>query len=186
MRATNSVGTSDWSASVTGTPGAQAPDVPNAPSITAGHLSLGGSWTAPSSNGSDITDYDVRYCAVSGSNCGTWQDAGYTGTTVTTTITGLTNGTMYQVQVRATNDEGTGDWSASATGAPAVQAPSAPAAPTLVSGNALLNVSWSAPEANGSSITNYDVQYCSGSCTTWTDAGVSGTGMTTTISGLNK
>ncbi len=128
----------------------QAPDVPNAPSITAGHLSLGGSWTAPSSNGSDITDYDVRYCAVSGSNCGTWQDAGYTGTTVTTTITGLTNGKMYQVQVHATNDEGTGDWSDSAsvvTRTP--EAPDAPVAPTLVSDHASLDVSWTAPRPMG-------------------------------------
>ena len=38
------------------------------------------------------------------------------GTDLTTTLTGLTPGTSYQVQVRATNAEGTGDWSPSGTG----------------------------------------------------------------------
>ena len=188
VRATNSVGTSDWSASVTGTPGAQAPDVPNAPSITADHLSLGVSWTAPSSNGSDITDYDVRYCAVSGSSCGAWQDKSHTGTAVTATITGLTNGTTYRVQVRATNSAGTSDWSLPASGVPLAQRPSAPAAPLLTAGTDFVEVSWTAPEANGSPITDYDVRYCAGdaSCTAWQDAGVSGTGLTTTLTGLTN
>lgn len=39
-----------------------------------------------------------------------------------TTITRLTNGTSYQVQVRAANDEGDGAWSATVTGTPQVYA----------------------------------------------------------------
>ena len=47
-------------------------------------------------------------------------------TTTSSAITGLTAGTTYQVQVRATNDEGDGPWSASgegSTGTPANTAP---------------------------------------------------------------
>ena len=41
---------------------------------------------------------------------------GTTSTALSATITGLADGTSYDVQVRATNDEGTGDWSDSGTG----------------------------------------------------------------------
>ena len=188
VRATNSVGTSDWSASVTGTPGAQAPDVPNAPSITANHLSLGVSWTAPSSNGSDITDYDVRYCAVSGSSCGAWQDKSHAGTAVTATITGLTNGTTYRVQVRATNSAGTSGWSDSGTGVPATQPPDVPSSVTVTTGHQSLGVSWTVPEANGSTITGYTVRHCEGTGTCadadWTSVSVTGT--STTIASLSN
>ncbi len=67
------------------------------------------SWTAPDMTGKPaITDYDVRYRLSGGS---TWTDLGFTGTTTSTSITGLTAGKSYDAQVRATNAEGTGDWS---------------------------------------------------------------------------
>ena len=43
----------------------------------------------------------------------TWTDASFTGTTTSTTLSGLTAGKSYEVQVRAVNDEGDGAWSAS-------------------------------------------------------------------------
>ena len=80
-------------------------------------------WTAPANPGSAITDYDVQYRA--GTSV-TWSDAGHSGTGLTLTLTGLTAGTSYQVQVRATNAEGTGAWSASATGTTTTAANAAP------------------------------------------------------------
>ena len=44
-------------------------------------------------------------------------------------------------------------------GAAVVSAPSAPGRPTVNPGNRKLEVSWSAPAANGASITSYNVQY---------------------------
>ena len=73
------------------------------------------SWSAPDNAGKPaIESYDLRYCAGSATECDTDGDftAGpqdVTGTTAA--ITGLTPGTEYQVQVRATNDEGDGAWS---------------------------------------------------------------------------
>ena len=63
-----------------------------------------------------ITDYDVRYRA---GNSGDWSDASHTGKATTATLTGLTEDTSYQVQVRAKNAEGTGAWSDSGSGTPA-------------------------------------------------------------------
>ncbi len=92
----------------------EAPLAPAAPTISASTVtSLTVAWTAPANTGPAITDYDVQY---SEGNSGAFTDANYTGTQTSTTITGLTANTSYEVQVRATNDEGTGEWSASVTG----------------------------------------------------------------------
>lgn len=90
------------------------PGTPDAPTVTASSSSsLTVDWDAPTNTGPAINDYDVRY-RVSGS--GSFDDAGYNGETTETTITGLSASTTYEVQVRATNPEGTSDWSDSGTG----------------------------------------------------------------------
>ena len=94
----------------------EPPAVPGAPTVSAkaGTTdSLDVIWTAPANAGPAITDYDVQYRA---GTSGGWTDRGHNGTATTATITGLAEGTSHQVQVRATNDEGTGDWSDSGTG----------------------------------------------------------------------
>ena len=95
---------------------AEPPAAPDAPTVSATASttdSLDVGWTAPDNTGPDITDYDVQY-SVAGS--GTWTDAGHTGTGLAATLAGLAAGTTYEVQVQATNDEGTGAWSDSGTG----------------------------------------------------------------------
>ena len=72
-------------------------------------------WSAPTNAGPAITDYDYRHRTTSPE--GTWTEV--TGTTITTlsaTIGSLAENTSYDVQVRATNDEGTGEWSDSGSG----------------------------------------------------------------------
>ena len=95
----------------------EAPGKPAAPTVTAASTtSLTVSWTAPSNAGPAITDYDYRHRTTSPE--GTWTEV--TGTTITTpsaTIGSLAENTSYDVQVRATNDEGTGSWSDAGTGA---------------------------------------------------------------------
>ena len=67
------------------------------------------SWSAPDMTGKPaIDDYDVRYKK---SGDFTWASHSFTGKRTSTTLTGLTEGTEYVVQVRATNDEGTSAWS---------------------------------------------------------------------------
>ena len=183
VRAGNLNGDGAWSLSTTATAG--VPVAPSAPALTSGNLSLEASWAAPATNGSDITDYDVQYRAAGSSTWTDWK-ASETNTTATTTITGLTNGTSYEVRLRAVNARGDGLWSPSASASPAAQKPAAPAAPTLASGNASLEVNWVAPAANGSSITDYDVQYSSDSGATWEefDSSTTSTDTSATVTGL--
>ena len=95
----------------------EAPDPPVAPTVTAvSRTSLSVSWSAPTNTGPAITDYDVWYREKDATPAATWIDLGHTGTDKTATITGLDEGTAYEVQVRATNAEGMSVWSASGTG----------------------------------------------------------------------
>ena len=76
------------------------------------------SWTAPEGvGGSAITEWGVRYKR---SSATTWTTHAHSGTTTSTTITGLVKGARYDVQVSATNAEGTSGWSASGDGTPLV------------------------------------------------------------------
>ena len=90
----------------------EAPSRPVAPTVTASSNSLSLRWTAPGNTGPAISDYDVQY-RTTGGNFTDWP---HTGTNTSTTITGLMANTSYEVQVRATNGEGTGDWSPSGSG----------------------------------------------------------------------
>ena len=95
----------------------EAPGAPATPSVSsASGSSLNVSWTAPSNAGPPITDYDYQYRVKSPP--GSWttppdppSNVSNLLTELSTTITGLAADTEYEVQVRATNAEGTGDWS---------------------------------------------------------------------------
>ena len=106
---------------------------PGAPTITtpitAGTGSLTVAWSAPSDNGGAVvTAYDLRYIQTSAdetadSNWTVLEDVWTTGPDpLEYTITGLTDGTQYDVQLRAVNSAGTGPWSVTATGATTVLA----------------------------------------------------------------
>ncbi|MYB48078.1 MAG: hypothetical protein F4X72_02180 [Dehalococcoidia bacterium] len=87
----------------------EAPDTPFAPSVTAVSSSiLQVIWEAPANAGPPITDYDYRYREPGGS----WTEVANTTITGTAvTIEGLAASTSYDVEVRATNAEGTSEWS---------------------------------------------------------------------------
>ena len=87
----------------------EPPGVPEAPAIsgeTAGSLQV--SWSEPDNTGPAITDYDVQYRE---EGTRSFTDALHEGPGRTLTLSDLKEGTVYEVQVRAANDEGTGDWS---------------------------------------------------------------------------
>ena len=78
----------------------EAPGKPGAPTVSAASAtSLSVSWSAPDNAGPAITDYDVQYRE---GNSGGWTDGSHNGTATTATLTGLSENTSYQVQVRAT------------------------------------------------------------------------------------
>ena len=100
--------------------------VPGAPSIDSmveGNQSLTVSWSAPSSTGgSEITAYDLRRIETSATDKAddhwTVEEDAWSSGTLGYTVSGLDNGTEYDVQVRAVNANGDGPWSTTATGTP--------------------------------------------------------------------
>ena len=83
------------------------------------------SWTAPDNTGPDIDSYDLQYRP---GNSGNFTNGPQNVTGTSTTIPNLMANTSYQVQVRATNAEGDGEWSPAGTGttnATVVRRPSA-------------------------------------------------------------
>ena len=101
------------------------PGAPTIGTVTSATGTLAISWTAPSSDGgSAITAYDLRHIETSAdetvdSNWTVVDDVWTTGGgSLQYTLTGLTGGTQYDLQVRAVNAGGDGPWSATATGTP--------------------------------------------------------------------
>ena len=94
----------------------EPPLAPGIPAMTqSSETSLTMAWTAPGSTGRPaVTDYDYQYKKTAEN---TWTEVTNTPITgASAEITGLETTTYYHVQVRATNDEGTGDWSDSGIG----------------------------------------------------------------------
>ena len=91
----------------------EPPEAPVRPGVQpASFTSLTVTWTEPANTGPGIDGYDVQYRTGSGSFL-PWP---HSNTGTITTITDLDLNTRYEVQVRAANDEGTGEWSPSGFG----------------------------------------------------------------------
>ena len=91
---------------------AEPPAAPGTPEVTASAGGLHASWTEPANTGPPITGYDVQYRAQGDT---TWTDADPV-TATEAELGDLAPNTLYEVRVRATNDEGTGDWSSPGAG----------------------------------------------------------------------
>jgi hypothetical protein len=152
------------------------PSAPTITSITSGNTQLTVIFTAPTNDGgSSITDYEY-----STDNGVSFTSAGVTTSPIT--ITGLTNGTTYNVVIRAINSVGNGDPSNTVSGIPST-VPSAPTITSVTSGNTQLTVNFTAPTNDGgSSITDYE--YSTDNGVSFTSAGV--TTSPITITGLTN
>ncbi len=92
----------------------EPPGQPVAPALSEfGSTGLRVDWDAPMNTGPAILDYDVEYRPQGTEN---FLDAGHEGTGTRATITGLAPQTLYEVRVRAINDEGVGAWSDTSQG----------------------------------------------------------------------
>ena len=165
-------GTDTVTVTITVTDVDEPPGQPAAPSVsaTAGSTtSLDVTWTAPTNTGPAIATYDLQYRAGTSGNF-TNGPQNVTGTSAA--IGSLAADTSYEVQVRATNAEGAGDWSVAGTGR--TSATSAPGAPTgltaTASGTTAIDLSWSAPASTGgSAITGYKIEVSPNGTSSWTD-----------------
>ncbi len=101
----------------------ERPSAPTGLGVLAAANGLRVSWTAPDMTGKPpVTGYKLHYSrrdfAAGPGQWGNWVDHAHAGTGTSTTITGLTAGDTYRVQVRAANDDGDGSWTSPDTGVP--------------------------------------------------------------------
>ncbi|HVF06497.1 MAG TPA: fibronectin type III domain-containing protein [Frankiaceae bacterium] len=175
VAATNAVGTSAAStASSAITPNQQGPSAPLNVTATAG-ASFGTatvSWTVPSNAGaSALAGYTVT------AHPGNKSVAVAAGT-YTATVTGLSGGVSYTFVVTARNGAALGTPSAPSSGITVGSAPNAPTAVSATGSGLSATVSWTAPTANGVTITGYHVYAAPGDrCV---DAAATATGATVT------
>jgi hypothetical protein len=94
----------------------QPPSAPVIDSITANNTSLTISFTAGATNGSVVSNYKYSL------NGGTYTALSPTDAISPITITGLTNGTSYQIQIRAVSNLGDGQVSNQLSAAPTASA----------------------------------------------------------------
>jgi hypothetical protein len=129
-----------------------------APTCVSGNGQAIINWVAPANNGSAITDYAIQR-KLNGQADTTYVSL-VDGVSISTTYTntGLVNGAGYIYRVAAINARGASVWSAGSAFVTPSAAPNAPTGLTAVSGNGLVNLSWTAPVNNGALITDYTIQ----------------------------
>jgi len=142
-------------------------------------------WTAPSANGSAITDYIVQ-SSTDNTNWTTFADG--TSTATSATVTGLSSSTLYYYRVAAVNAIGTGAYSASvnATTSASATAPAQVTGLTLGTPKSTTQpLTWTAPSNGGSAITDYLVEYKASASGTWlTFSDGTSTATSATVTGL--
>ncbi len=145
-----------------------SPGRPTGLAAAAGDGEVALSWTAPSGA---LTAHEYRQRAAGGS-WGAWTAISDSAAISAHTVTGLTNGTEYEFQVRARSgsaDSQAGVQSNTASATP-VATPAAPTGLTARPANASVSLSWTLPA--GDAITGYQYRQGSGSPLvwgTWTD-----------------
>ena len=144
VRAVNSNGDGTWSATEVGTPALPAPTID---SVRADDRAVLVPWSAPTGTTTGISAYDVRHIETSADETvdsnwtveeDAWEDG---GGSLAYAITGLTNGTEYDVQVRAVDvDDVDGAWSATTSATPADHGNTQAAATSVTAGARVLGV----------------------------------------------
>lgn len=164
--------------------------VPLAPvisSATAKNLSVDLVWTAPFDGGSPLTDYVVQYkLSTEPTTWTTFSDGAGVG--LSTTVTGLTNGSAYNFRLAAINAIGTGANSSTSTATPTAQVPSQVTGLYATGTGTTATLTWTAPFDGGSALTDYKYEYkLKSEPTVWTNfAHTASTATTASITGLTN
>jgi predicted phage tail protein len=134
---------------------ATAPSAPQITSAKAGNTEVSLEWSEPLNGGSPITSYKIYVYDSSGQELTNKNVSGIT--TLSTSVSGLDNGTTYTFKVSAFNEIDESEKSLEVSSMP-FSAPSAPTITSAESGNASVLLRWSAPSDNGGyPITSYNV-----------------------------
>jgi len=164
-----------------------SPAAPVAGTATPGNGRASLTWTAPADGGSPITGYTVQAVRVS-TGAVTAVTVGPTATSGT--VTGLSNGTTYQLRVQAINNLGPSGFSGLSNVVKPGTVPGAPAIGTATGGGTADHLvtalaRWTAPVSTGGSpITQYSVTAIRRTTGKRTTKLVAATARSATISGL--
>ncbi len=148
------------------------PGRPSAPTdlqASAGNASITATWAAVADvTGITVTGYTLSHDTGGSATTVSVATSACSGGTCTGSITGLTNGTTYNVKVSANSAGGAGPYSSIVTATPRT-VPGAPQALAVAVGDSGLDVEWSAPASNGgSSLTGYTITVANGATTVYT------------------
>lgn len=171
------------SVDVTGIAAAPTPSAPTISSVTAGNQSITVAFTKGADNGSVLGRYE--YALVLNSVLGSYSIAPSISSPFT--ITGLTNGTSYQVALRQVST--IGSYSNASTYSSAVTPGAVPVAPVIASvqpGNGSITVSWVTPSTNGAPITSVLYNLSGGTYVSGTYVSAGTTNASFTITGLTN
>jgi len=154
IRAVNSVGTSATSNTASATP-SSTPSAPTELEVTSGNTALSISFTPGDDGGLSIINY--KYSTDNGLTYRGFTPVDTTSPVVITTlssdgVTPLTNGTTYQIKLRAVNANGDGAQSSAVSGTPSAPVPSAPTALSSVGGNQAAYILFT----QSGTVTNYE------------------------------
>ena len=171
MRAVSSQGNGRWSDTVQAT-GSDTPPAPVIGAVAAdGHRALKVTWSAPVYQGaSEITAYDVRYIASSLGDhpqvSTLWNviDNAWTTGSLEYRVSGIGDLSEQDVQVRAVNASGDGEWSEARNGVPLRIGPSTArfASGSPSGGDRTITIDWSEPadfKTGVSPVIAYDIRY---------------------------
>jgi hypothetical protein len=165
--AVNGIGTSSASAASSSFVAANVPGMPHILTVTRGSSSVSVPFSAAVANGAPVTGYTI---ACTSNNGGDPQSN--TGATSPIVVSSLTNGKNYTCSANATNAMGTGANSPGVTFV-AGAVPDAPTAVTVTATRGTGTVTFTAPAANGATITKFTA-----TCTS-SDGGTTRTGIST-------
>lgn len=186
LRAVNTVGSGDPSDMVEGTP-STVPSPPTGLSGSPGDKQITITFTAGSSGGSDITNY--QYSTNNGTTYLALSPADISSPITINTLstdgtTDLTNGTPYTVRLKAVNANGVSTASASITVTPIlISEPPEPTALSGVGGNQVAYVLFTQSGNGGSAITNYEYSVDGGAFVACSPAQTFSPVMITTLDG---
>ena len=133
--------------------------VPAAPSLTAranGASEIKLSWTKPDDRGSDILRYEIEES--DDGNDWNFLSSNIPDNDSEYVHTGLVGGTTKHYHIRAINANGEGQWSSPRSARTDAGGPEAPVLTLSVIGDNQIDLSWTEPANNGSSIRGYRVE----------------------------
>lgn len=157
-RARNGIGSGSYSGTSTAvvvSANAGFPSAPDTPIGDAGNGEVRWSFKPNADGESEIIDAEIQVRNQNGS----WPGTGNTITTFAFTDTNATNGTQRQARVRVRNARGTSGFSGTGTSTPSAEVPDQIQHVSLENMTSDVDANWGEPEANGSAIITYTIQW---------------------------